>query len=137
MQKKEKFLPFLEKQPKNFGNPKEIPNYEKIIGILEKIIAARKEYKPDIPAEKISGKSPDNKYRVRKNYFQIITLNLEFLCQFLPENYTPLIQEVKSTVKYFYQDKFRDRFTTQEDLDKLDGIIKKVFSTLEYPLPED
>ena len=124
------------KQSKETKQPKEEINFEKVSYCLKQIIALNNEYKPGIPRKELSGTSPDNKFRIRKNYFQILTGFLQLLSLYIPHKNEALKNDIQDFVSFFCQDEFRNRMTTQEDLDKAKIIVEKIFSTLGYVLED-
>lgn len=120
-----------------FEQIKSLENSAKIQLFLGKIIELNNEYKSEIPEKIISGVSLDNKFRVRKNYFQELINYLQLLFDYIPDKNEELKKDIKKFISFFVSKEFRDIKTTQEDLDKVDAICEKIFSTLKKYLPEE
>lgn len=120
-----------------FEQIKSLENSAKIQLFLGKILEINNEYKPEIPEKIISGISLDNKFRVRKNYFQGLIGYLQLLFDYIPDKNEELKKDIKKFISFFTSKEFHDRLTTKEDLNKVNAICEKIFFTLKEYLPEE
>ena len=59
---------------------------------------------------------------------------MQLLYPYIPNKNEALKKDIQDFISFFCQKEFRNRMTTQEDLDKVEILMEKIFSTLEYVL---
>ncbi|MFA6271618.1 MAG: hypothetical protein WC693_00725 [Patescibacteria group bacterium] len=106
---------------------------EYILEALNQLRYLKDAYKPEIPDEILCGVSPDKNYKVRKNWWAglFVMLDQRILPLLSGGNY----EELTNTIKQFEQDygdeKFKNRLTTEDDIERADSLIKEIILILE------
>lgn len=88
-----------------------------------------REYKDEAPAEMVHSTSVDNKFKVRKGWWAGIVLSFRLLVE---DNLLPkeMCREIDCLCKKYCDDSFRERMTTEEDIDEANVLLEKIVNEL-------
>jgi hypothetical protein len=106
---------------------------QEIVGGLR---AAMTGWKNGIPKEVLYSTSPNSKYKVRKAWFALVAGNLADIIRNVLNEELQIPEELCAEVFAYHEalvndTEFKDRLTTQEDIDKAEVIINKILVEFE------
>jgi len=100
----------------------------RIIEILEEL---DKSFRDEIPTEMISGESEDRAWKVTKNWWQGAINALAKAKGYLDsQSHSDLITDIDQFNQDYLDDRFKDRLTTESDIERANKIMREVVNTL-------
>lgn len=92
-------------------------------------------FSSEVPENILHSTSPNNRFKVRKNWFQGLIADFEHAIEYLnPQKDSDLKNEINNFLNDYAKPEFTNRLTTSEDIRKADDLLNKVMSALEENL---
>jgi len=92
-------------------------------------------FSSEIPEKILHSTSQDNRFKVRKNWFQGVIADFAHAIEYLnPQKDNDLKNEINNFLDQFTKREFGNRLTTPEDIQSADDLLNKVISALEENL---
>ncbi len=100
----------------------EFLNRKNILQILERL---KKDYKDEIPSEIVRSTDEDNKYKIRRGWFQALVGALNRFCLVMNNEEKPFKKEIEDFIKEITQ---KTNEFSSADIEKANKLIDKILN---------
>ena len=102
--------------------------------LIQKLKHFRDDFQDKIPPEVIHSSSPDNKFKARRGWFQMVAGHLSYSLEDGHIKDLALKEKVDGFLKWCVEGEFKkgggERLTSQEDIEKANEVINSVLNSL-------
>ena len=102
--------------------------------LIQKLEHLRDDFRDEIPSEVVHSSSPDNKFKARRGWFNLVAGHLSYSLEDGHIKDPALKEKVEGFLKWCLEGEFKEggeeRMTTQEDIEKANEVISSVLGSL-------